>query len=148
MKRHSRSGSSLFFIEFLIVLFFFLIISTICIRIFAVSHQLTQHTETLSQAQLLASNTAQILEADPDPEGILSSIFPDLFVSSPDHYCMYLDEEFRSSAQPSAYCMTLICEKEASLISYDLCISGRNGAVIYELPFSLCRISTREEVLS
>ena len=33
MKRNDRAGSHLFFIEFIIVLFFFLIVSTVCLRL-------------------------------------------------------------------------------------------------------------------
>lgn len=43
----NHSGTRLFFIEFLIVLFFFLIISTVCLRLFVQSHSMTKRTEEL-----------------------------------------------------------------------------------------------------
>ncbi len=66
MKRNSRTGSRLFFIEFLIVLFFFLIISTVCLRLFAQAHSVTQHSEALSHAQVLASSVAAVIEEGKD----------------------------------------------------------------------------------
>lgn len=59
----NHSGTRLFFIEFLIVLFFFLIISTVCLRLFVQSHSMTKHTEELFQAQEAAASVAELLEA-------------------------------------------------------------------------------------
>ena len=64
----NHSGTRLFFIEFLIVLFFFLIISTVCLRLFVQSHSMTKHTEELFQAQEAAASVAELLKAgQPDP---------------------------------------------------------------------------------
>lgn len=62
MKRNSRTGSRLFFIEFLIVLFFFLIISTVCLKLFARAHSITQYSEALSHAQTAAASVAAVIE--------------------------------------------------------------------------------------
>lgn len=59
----NHSGTRLFFIEFLIVLFFFLIISTVCLRLFVQSHSMTKYTEELFQAQEAAASVAELLEA-------------------------------------------------------------------------------------
>ena len=56
----NHSGTRLFFIEFLIVLFFFLIISTVCLRLFVQSHSMTKHTEELFQAQEAAASVAEL----------------------------------------------------------------------------------------
>ena len=56
----NHSGTRLFFIEFLIVLFFFLIISTVCLRLFVQSHSMTKRTEELFQAQEAAASVAEL----------------------------------------------------------------------------------------
>ena len=62
MKENKRTGSHLFFIEFIIVLFFFLIVSTVCLRLFARAHGITQRADALSHAQAAAASVAAAME--------------------------------------------------------------------------------------
>ena len=73
----NHSGTRLFFIEFLIVLFFFLIISTVCLRLFVQSHSMTKHTEELFQAQEAAASVAELLEAGGDSVSVLLTAYPE-----------------------------------------------------------------------
>ena len=60
MKKNSGKGSRLFLIEFLIVLFFFLIISTVCLQLFVKAHLITRRSEALSHAQAAAASVAAL----------------------------------------------------------------------------------------
>ena len=82
----NHSGTRLFFIEFLIVLFFFLIISTVCLRLFVQSHSMTKHTEELFQAQEAAASVAELLEAGGDSVSVLLTAYPEAVLddSGPD----------------------------------------------------------------
>ena len=62
MNKNNRTGSHLFFIEFIIVLFFFLIVSTVCLRLFAHAHGITQRADALSHAQAAAASVAAVVE--------------------------------------------------------------------------------------
>ncbi len=62
MKQNNRTGSHLFFIEFIIVLFFFLIVSTVCLRLFARAHGITQKADALSHAQAAAASVTSVVE--------------------------------------------------------------------------------------
>ena len=73
----NHSGTRLFFIEFLIVLFFFLIISTVCLRLFVQSHSMTKRTEELFQAQEAAASVAELLEAGGDSVSVLLTAYPE-----------------------------------------------------------------------
>ena len=64
MKKQNRTGSRLFFIEFLIVLFFFLIVSAVCLKLFAHAHQITERAEALSRGQAFAASIVEVLEAE------------------------------------------------------------------------------------
>lgn len=64
MKKQNRTGSRLFFIEFLIVLFFFLIVSAVCLKLFAHAHQITERAEALSRGQAFAASVVEVLEAE------------------------------------------------------------------------------------
>ncbi|MCD7814293.1 MAG: hypothetical protein LUH20_09670 [Lachnospiraceae bacterium] len=78
MKKQASDKSRLFFIEFLIVLFFFLIIGTVCLRVFVAAHSTTRDADALAHAQSTAASIAEVLEAGESieeyfPEAILIS---------------------------------------------------------------------------
>ena len=74
--KHSKSG--LFLMELIIVLLFFSLASTICIRLFVKSHALSQETVDLTNAVTLAQNLAEnFIASDGDPEVMLQN-FPKL----------------------------------------------------------------------
>ncbi len=73
MKRQTSGKSRTFFIEFLIVLFFFLIIGTVCLRVFVSAHQVTRDADALAHAQSTAASIAEVLEAGED----IRDYFPD-----------------------------------------------------------------------
>ncbi len=76
MKSINTRKSRVFFIEFLIVLFFFLIISTVCLRLFVRAHQITEKADALSRAQNLAASVAEVLTSGYDTQELLLSYFP------------------------------------------------------------------------
>lgn len=119
MKKNNRTGSRLFFIEFLIVLFFFLIVSTVCLRMFARAHTITRRADALSHAQAAASSAAAVFEnicTDPDgatggsdAQAILdlaAGLLPGAEVYT-DGLCIFYDGEFQPCAiEEAAYALT------------------------------------------
>lgn len=77
MKSSANSKSRLFFIEFLIVLFFFLIISTVCLKLFVHAHTLTKQSDERAQAQTQVASAAEILTASGGDFSALAEYFPD-----------------------------------------------------------------------
>lgn len=74
--KHSKSG--LFLMELIIVLLFFSLASTICIRLFVKSHALSQETVDLTNAVTLAQNLAEnFIASDGDPN-VMQENFPKL----------------------------------------------------------------------
>lgn len=159
MKRNSRTGSRLFFIEFLIVLFFFLIISTVCLRLFAQAHSVTQHSEALSHAQVLASSVAAVIEegkdaapiaADDEMAGLVESAvsyFPDASVTENGFFITY-DQNFNPCpAKKAFYTLAVTMKLVDRKISADIVIETYDHSVLYKLPVSFSVPLTRGEVL-
>ena len=139
----NHSGTRLFFIEFLIVLFFFLIISTVCLRLFVQSHSMTKHTEELFQAQEAAASVAELLEAGGDSVAVLDDSGLDPVIT------ICFDQDFHScSPKKESYSLTvpLIVDNHEENATISVCKSS--GEVIYTLDVSFHRPLTREEVLS
>lgn len=152
MKHTSRTGSRLFFIEFLIVLFFFLIISTVCLRLFAAAHKTSQEADALSFAQTYAASLAELVEAgNGTPDSILDCYPPAIHVSSDSSelIMLYFDQDFHICGENNAsYSLVTSLfvdnyEKSGTITGYD-----KNQNIIYELPFSFHQPMTKKEVLS
>ena len=148
----NHSGTRLFFIEFLIVLFFFLIISTVCLRLFVQSHSMTKHTEELFQAQEAAASVAELLEAGGDSVSVLLTAYPEAVLddSGPDPVItICFDQDFHScTPKKESYSLTvpLVVDNHEESATISVCKSS--GEVIYTLDVSFHRPLTREEVLS
>ena len=148
----NHSGTRLFFIEFLIVLFFFLIISTVCLRLFVQSHSMTKRTEELFQAQEAAASVAELLEAGGDSVSVLLTAYPEAVLDDSGLdpvITICFDQDFNScSPKKESYSLTvpLIVDNHEESATISVCKSS--GEVIYTLDVSFHRPLTREEVLS
>ena len=148
----NHSGTRLFFIEFLIVLFFFLIISTVYLRLFVQSHSMTKHTEELFQAQEAAASVAELLEAGGDSVSVLLTAYPEAVLDDSGLdpvITICFDQDFHScSPKKESYSLTvpLIVDNHEENATISVCKSS--GEVIYTLDVSFHRPLTREEVLS
>ena len=60
MKRKKQAGSSLFLMELILVLFFFLLTSAVCIRVFAKAYSISRSSLELSHAQSLCASAAEV----------------------------------------------------------------------------------------
>lgn len=167
MKKNYKTGPHLFFIEFLIVLFFFLIISTVCLRIFVQAHNITRNANALSWASSYAASVAEILEGSDGSAPALQAAYPDAeFSFGEDTFTMVLS--FNSDFEPclpadSSYLLTAVLSSSRWQTTGSIRIiknemdktsaqdSGKvltDDSVIYELSVSFHRPFTREEALS
>lgn len=147
MSRKTRTGSRLFFIEFLIVLFFFLIVSTVCLKLFTRAHLITQRANALSHAQAAAASVAAAIEGtDGTPESV-AAFFPEANVSS-DKIMISYDRDFvPCSSDDASYFLTAsldtVNQEKASVIS----ILDRSQNIVYELSVCFHEPLTRKEAL-
>lgn len=147
MNRNFRTGSRLFFTEFIIVLFFFLIISTVCLRLFTKAHLITMEANALSGAQTMAASVAAVMGNGDGSAQSVASYFPEAQVEG-EQLTLFFDRDFQPvlSEDPAIYTMTVLLDnsrEKAGLIS----VSDQKGNLLYELPVSIHRPLTREEAL-
>ena len=145
MRDQKRTGTRLFFIEFLIVLFFFFLVSTVCLKLFAAAHQLTVQAEALSQAQTLASSAVETLKAKQESLTAGQSV-------------SYFDQSFTScSESEAAYSMTVTVTPAAklsaasefsvpTLYTVTVAVTRPDGSSVYTLSTSLHRPIHYEEL--
>lgn len=175
MKKNARTGSRLFFIEFLIVIFFFLIISTVCLRLFAAAHLTTRKVSALSHAQQMASSIAELVEGGVTRADELPQYFPGtVYETSPDSVpsgtaatsadsestaasakassttsvAFYYNREFTPCSKGSAfYTVTAVLTISGSQKQVSIVTKDADGTVIYELPVSVHVPTTKKETI-
>lgn len=147
MKRNPKTGSHLFFIEFLIVLFFFLIISTVCLRLFARAHTITQRSEALSHAQTTASSVAAVIESGNILPENAASFFPDASVTGDGFFVTY-DQHFNPCpAEKASYALIVTMRQADQELCADIVVQNYDHSVLYELSVSFHIPMTRKEAL-
>lgn len=175
MKKNARTGSRLFFIEFLIVIFFFLIISTVCLRLFVAARLTTQKASALSHAQQMSSSIAELVEGGVNRADELPEYFPDdVYETAPDSgaektlpassssestaasagasattsVAFYYDREFTPCSKDSSfYTVTAALATSGSQKQVTVVTEDADGTVIYELPVSFHVPVTKKETI-
>lgn len=132
MYKKNTSGSRLFLIEFLIVLFFFLIVSTICLNLFVHAHKITTDSENLSRAQTLAASAAELLLAGCDIDETISICQKQAEntytgnAAGSDALCIQITEVSDSGSETNAHLkqyLINICQTSEEQILYQLPLS-------------------------
>ncbi|MCD7834835.1 MAG: hypothetical protein LUH00_12745 [Lachnospiraceae bacterium] len=161
MKKQASDKSRLFFIEFLIVLFFFLIIGTVCLRVFAAAHSATRDADALAYAQSTAASIAEVLEAGESIE----EYFPEAILISEESnhsdegtedgsvrkavYEITWDSDFQAcDADDAFYTLSLKLTTENHNQTARITVIDRAGDTLYELSAAFHLPLTREEALS
>lgn len=175
MKKNARTGSRLFFIEFLIVIFFFLIISTVCLRLFVAARLTTQKASALSHAQQISSSIAELVEGGVNRADELPEYFPDdVYEVAPDSaaegtaaisdksdsttasadasartsVAFYYDREFTPCSKGSAFCtVTASLTISGSQKQVTIVTKDIDGTVIYELPVTFHVPAAKKETI-
>lgn len=156
MKKQASDKSRLFFIEFLIVLFFFLIIGTVCLRVFATAHSTTRNADALAHAQSTAASLAEILEAGADIEEYFPAarLISETLTSEEDDsrtvlYEITYNSDFQEcSADEVFYTLNLEISAKKHNQTAQITIEDRKGDLLYELSVTFHLPLTREEALS
>lgn len=174
MNKNNRTGSHLFFIEFIIVLFFFLIVSTVCLRLFANAHGITQRADALSHAQAAAASVAAVAEdalsgadaqienerTEPidNPKILLKTIaeyLPGASVSAlpedssgQEGLVIFYDRDFQTcTADEARYLLSATVGEDGHEETLDISVTDYDHAPVYGLSVTLHRATTRKEAL-
>ncbi len=124
MRTGSRSNALL--VELLIVVMFFMLASTILLRVFVSSRQQSGRSEMLTRSLAEAQNVADLLYAAGDPEELLGS----LGFTREDALWVRMDENYRIEA--------LIAEEKeaAGTFRRQTVQVSANGETLFSLPCS------------
>lgn len=89
MKHIKGTKSSLFLIEFIIVLFFFLLVLSVCVQIFVKAYLISREAENLSHSQALAQSFAEALKGTDGSIDEMQTLLPELMLNGGDYHAWY-----------------------------------------------------------
>ncbi len=116
MIRNNYSKSQIFLLEFIIVVLFFAICSTICVSVFVKADRISKDSSRDVNAMVIAKNAAECFKAsDTGNPGEYLNIKQ----ATDGSYMIYYDEEFDETSMPgAAYTLKIdLGEKEKGILT-------------------------------
>lgn len=133
MKYSSKRSSSLFLMELILALFFFMIVSVCCTRMFVKAWVTSRKASELNQAQNCAGNIAEVLNSDQDSEQALMRMFPEM-IREEEKYLLYYNEEWQVCDQEKAcYRIEVLIDLKENNQSGSITIKDKKETTIYQL---------------
>lgn len=107
MEKHS--ASRLFLLELIFTILFLAVASSVCIRIFAQAHQVSQNTEELNAGQNLAASAAEVLLGTDGSYDSFAVYFPQAVSSQEtEGYQVYYNADWEAcSLSEASYCLSV-----------------------------------------
>ena len=117
MQTQTSRRSSLFLLELMIAILFFILASGICIRLFVKSHTLEQASRNLDASVREAVSVAEILRSQDDPFSVLETVYP-LGISENGDFTIYYDKNWELCTESDgAYRLRLSTAMDASFLT-------------------------------
>ena len=148
--RHTRgTKSSLFLIEFMIVLFFFLLVTAICIQVFVRAYFFSRESENLSHAQTIVQSFAEALKGSDGSIDSMQELMPELSLNVGNYEAWYDSQWEPCPEKEAAFLLSadmnvIATEKRADLSIQQL----YNGEYLFEIQLHFHTPVSKEVILS
>lgn len=135
-NQEKGARSSLFLIELILVLFFFLLVASVCIQIFVKAYSMSRSSRELSHAQSQCASVSEILTGTREAAPALSQYFPEGEMKE-EGFCISYDQDFAACESDQAVYMLTV--HLSDITSGNIVVSGadlkftRGEEVIYTL---------------
>lgn len=133
MRKQSNSGSKLFLTELMIAIFFFAVISAICIQAFSEAHRRSMESEELTQSINVVSNTAEYFMVWNGAIESWQEVFPEGSWEA-DEFQMEFDKSFTPVPADGEYLLQMKLGEKDSLKTADIAVKkSKTGRIVYQL---------------
>ena len=124
--------SSLFLMELILAIFFFILASAVCVRFFVKAHTLEQESMDLNHAVTAASSVAEIVRSQDEPFAFLEKQFP-LGASGSNTFTVFYDSSRQLCGESEAiYRLVLEGSTEDAVFTGEIVVS-KGDSEIYRL---------------
>lgn len=122
--KNSKSGSSLILMEIIITIFFFMICSALCIKIFVSSHVLNEETTDINKATVMAESFADVFRSQGGDIEKCLDIYPYATLWDDGHFTIYYSEGFEEcSVDDALYVLNGYFTNDGMLSTADISVS-------------------------
>lgn len=135
MNRHQHSRSSLFLMEIILNILFFIIMVVLCLQLFFKANRLSENTRTLHQAVSVCDSIAQISQSTDSPIPVIVSLFADAGVTG-DEISLYYNNAFAPCSKEGASYQAILIPQDTSYKWKVSLIRIDSQQCLYELTFS------------
>lgn len=108
MPKKPAQRSSLFLLELIIAILFFILAATACVRIFVSSHQLEKDSLALDQAVFISTSMADLFRSEEDLWPMLSRLYPEGDLQSETTFTIYYDNNWEPCSASEAVYMAFL----------------------------------------
>lgn len=132
MSAKPSRRSSLFLLELIIAILFFILAATACVQVFTQAQRYEADSQNLDQAIFTAASLAELLGSQRDPFPLLEQLYPEGNHEA-DCYRIYYDQNWTiCSAGEETYTVCLNVSSDAALQVTQILVSS-DEALIYQL---------------
>lgn len=133
MNKKSRSKSSLFLMELIIVIMFFSLCAAICMRVFANAKVKTDSAREITNASLVAQTAAEYYKEFDGDLNLLGEKFGLEFKDSVNSFEVNYDEEWNTCRSDGEYIMTVTKQDEEHIDRALISIKSDDGEDLFSL---------------
>lgn len=135
MEKQRSSKNSLFLVEIMLNLLFFIILIAICLQLFLKTQQLSKDTTLLHRAVTVCTSVAEVYQCGLEEADILQTIYPEALILN-DAILIYFDSNFTACSEfESVYRVFLSKNEETNRITIRF-LRKNETTIIYELEAS------------
>ena len=135
MRKHRPQKSSLFLLEIMLNLLFFVILVMVCLQLFLKAHHLSKDTTLLHRAVTVCTSIAEVYQSNLDKADILETIYPEALILN-DTVLIYFDSNFTACSEFESIYRVFVSEKKDDDMITIRFLRKNDTTVIYELEAS------------
>ena len=132
MREHNRNGSKLFLTELMIAIFFFSIITAVCVQLFADAHVMSKKSEELTQSVNIASNVAEYYMVWDGEQDSWDEVFP-AGKWEQSSWSIAYDDQWQPCSEGDSYLAEMKLEKSGRLQTAFIVVKDNQGNELYSL---------------
>ncbi len=126
MNKKNSSGSGVFLMEMIMVVFFFIICASICILVFVRANHMSRLAKDTNQSVIAAESIAEVWKQEGE-NGLIQRMnaISDAAEGDDKRVMMYWDSNWKSTSQPdeAAYCAAVDCQVNDSMSEAKIVLS-------------------------
>ena len=138
MRSYTKSKSSLFLMEFIIILMLFAVCAAICMQLFAATDMLSRRTTELNKSVAVAQSFVEVMRSEDGEINSMLKYYPEAIIMGESNLEIFYDSEFVSCGYSDAdYICEVALSQDEAIVDIEVRVSRiEDSECIYTLEAS------------